>query len=301
MELSLDDEVICGHLVTSQTKKLWSIQMDISSKLIEVCNKYGIRLWAEGGTLLGAVRHHGYIPWDDDIDFVMMRNDYEKFKEIGPSEFHDPFFFQSFNTDNWGGGLVRICRTDTTMIDDRYKLLKNRNYGFFIDVIVMDGIPDNERFFVREYRKVELMMRLLGRYCEYKSDYTNLRAIIRTIAVKLLFTVLNPQTIHDKVIELLSNYDINNNQLCAKLQLESRFCIGPKAINLRRCSWYSDTVWLPFFNMMLPAPKEWDKVLVSQFGEEYMTPKKDPNWHRIAIIDTDTPYSEILKELERES
>ena len=94
--INMHEEVIDGHLVTTETKKLWAVEMDIAQKLLDVCKKHNLPIWAEAGTLLGAVRHKGFIPWDDDMDFCMMRKDYEKLMEIAPHEFLYPYFFQSF-------------------------------------------------------------------------------------------------------------------------------------------------------------------------------------------------------------
>ena len=78
MNFNLNEEIIDGHLVIEEDKKLWAVEMDLAEKLLNVCKKHDLKIWAEGGTLLGAVRHKGFIPWDNDMDFVMMRDDYEK-------------------------------------------------------------------------------------------------------------------------------------------------------------------------------------------------------------------------------
>ena len=90
------DEIRSGFLVTSHRKKLWNVQIGLINEFARVCKKYNLRWFAYGGTLLGAVRHNGFIPWDDDVDLVMLRPDYNKFLEIAPIEIDYPYFF-----DNW--------------------------------------------------------------------------------------------------------------------------------------------------------------------------------------------------------
>lgn len=70
----LNEEVRCGYTVTKQMKEVWAVELDMLEKLLSVCKKHDIKIFASGGTMLGAVRHQGFIPWDDDIDMMMFRD-----------------------------------------------------------------------------------------------------------------------------------------------------------------------------------------------------------------------------------
>lgn len=72
---SLDEEVRCDYTVTKEAKKLWAAEMDLALQLEKICKKHNIKYFAAGGTLLGAVRHKGFIPWDNDMDFLMLKDD----------------------------------------------------------------------------------------------------------------------------------------------------------------------------------------------------------------------------------
>ena len=78
-EIFFEEEVRCDFLVTQDRKKLWAVLLDMLLKIDDVCKKYHLTYFLEAGTLLGAIRHKGMIPWDDDIDIFMPRKDYNKF------------------------------------------------------------------------------------------------------------------------------------------------------------------------------------------------------------------------------
>ena len=90
-----DEEIRDGYKVSREMKKIWAVELDLLNELNRVCNKHNIRCMAWAGTMLGAIRHKGFIPWDDDIDIMLFRDDYEKLCEIAPSEFTYPYFFQT--------------------------------------------------------------------------------------------------------------------------------------------------------------------------------------------------------------
>ena len=85
----LREEIICGYKVSTKMKKIWAVQLDLVLQLKRVCEKYNLRYFMYAGTLIGAVRHQGYIPWDDDLDIIMPRADYDKLKAVAETEFQE--------------------------------------------------------------------------------------------------------------------------------------------------------------------------------------------------------------------
>ena len=105
----MNEEIRDGYVVSAEMKKVWDIQMHLMRKVLDVCRENDLNIWVDGGTLLGAVRHHGYIPWDDDIDLIMMRDDYERLQRIAAQYFTPPLFFQTAYTDQLSAPSVPLA------------------------------------------------------------------------------------------------------------------------------------------------------------------------------------------------
>ena len=161
--MNLEKECRRGYVISVEMKKIWSIQIAMLNKLLEVCKKYHLDIWADSGTLLGAVREKGYIPWDDDIDMVMMRKDYNRLVEVSKNEFLDPYFFQCMFTEkHYHRGHAQLRMKGTTAIlpgdinecfDKYYAMLNNMDNTSY-------GINANMVLFAKEkgmYRDISLL------------------------------------------------------------------------------------------------------------------------------------------------
>ena len=163
----LNEEVRCGYTVTKQRKEVWAVELDLLQEFMRVCNKYGLKYCADGGTLLGAIRHHGFIPWDDDLDIAMLRSDFEKLNEVAPAEFKKPYFWQTEETDKGSArGHAQLRNSDTTgIIKTEYERQRNNNFnqGIFIDIFPFDTVVDDEEKLAEQDLK---RMELLTKYRE---------------------------------------------------------------------------------------------------------------------------------------
>lgn len=132
------------ELSPEQLRQMQLVQLEMLSEVDRICRKHRILYSMDGGTLLGAVRHHGFIPWDDDIDLIMERSQYDRFFEICKRELDTGrFFLQEHRTDRYYCvGYPRLRRKNTVYRRAGHEHMHYRT-GIFIDIFVLDGVPDN--------------------------------------------------------------------------------------------------------------------------------------------------------------
>ena len=128
----------------SNIEFLHKVDMDIVKSVVQICDTHGLKYYMLGGTMLGAIRHKGFIPWDDDIDLGMPRDDYEKFLEIAPQELPGVLKVVNYrNTPNYQYYITRILDTDTKVIEER--IGNDSKYtNASIDIFPIDGTPNNK-------------------------------------------------------------------------------------------------------------------------------------------------------------
>ena len=134
------DEIRSGFLVSVTRKRIWEKEIEMLTVLDDICRRHDIRWFSAYGTLLGAVRHHGFVPWDDDIDVFMLRPDYERFCKIAIEEIKEPFYW-----DNWhhtGRFLLYSKIRDSRTTAWEHDLPLEYHQGMFIDIFPLDDAPD---------------------------------------------------------------------------------------------------------------------------------------------------------------
>lgn len=281
----------CGFLVDEKRKKVWAAELGLLDRFARVCAKHGLRWFAMGGTLLGAVRHKGFIPWDDDIDVIMPRRDYDTLLRIGSEEFAAPYFFQTPETerDFFRTHIqIRDSRTTGAIGED---IGRDINRGIFIDVFVLDESPDDPVLLERHRRVLRRLTRKAG-HSTFAHEY---RSIFKRAWYKLLATP-----------PFGGGYSAA--EYFRRFQAESRKYLGSgcgkaahTALSYRdgviwdAADW-AETVMLDFEMIEICAPKGYDAILKRQYGD-YMAIPADKNGtaHGEVVFEPDIPYEEYFK------
>lgn len=121
------------------------VELDILKKIDRICKKHGITYFLDGGTALGAVRHGGFIPWDDDIDLGMLRDDYDRFIEIAQAELGNDYFLQTRKTDpKCPFSFAKVRKEGTTFVEWNKRNVK-MHHGIFVDIFPYDVLPEEGR------------------------------------------------------------------------------------------------------------------------------------------------------------
>lgn len=274
-----------------QNKSLTIIQnaeLDILKQVAEICSKYKIDYFIVCGTLLGAVRHGGFIPWDDDVDIAIPRPQYCSFIEAAKKELADPFGIQVFDgsckkKQNYFAKITN-AKVQVREVKSDY----NTCLPSWLDVFPLDGAPENN-LKTRLWRKKCTILYKLFTVSQLKYKYkrelrttkssSTKEILMRLFLVMRLDCLLNSRLIWEILDKNLKKYD---------------YCNAPYAIN--HCSvwrakelfpkgYYDKGIKILFSGVLVQAPKEYDKILKQLYGDYMVLPPKEKrNRHSIEII-----------------
>ena len=274
-----------GYLVSAKTKELWAVQLDLLNEFDRVCKKYGIKFMLDFGSLLGAVRHKGFIPWDDDLDVSMLREDYEKLIEIAPYEFKEPYFLQNHHSErNFSYTVAKLRRSDTTFLSSIDLTWERVNHGIFIDVFVYDSFPSDDIEYLKEIVQFSKTMhyRMQAMSC-VPSINDGMKMILRYYYYNLRYRSIYEQ--YDMLEKFAKQFD--NGPFKA--------CIMSNMIRFYHDTWFDQKIEMPFENLMMPVSAYYDAILTLLYGD-YMTPILGSSAHDLVYCDTCSSYLEVMKD-----
>lgn len=291
------EEVRCDFRVTEKQKRIWAIELDLMSQLLRVCKKHNIRISVFAGTLLGAIRHKGFIPWDDDLDVCIPRADFEKLIKVAPNEFKHPYFLQSALSDRrYFCGYARLRNSLSTAHILKYHSAEY-NHGIYIDVYVVDGYIDDEKLRNKQDRLKRVIEKIANIYSsqQYSGNVVlrGLKRAARYIFYSTLCKMIKYETIVKWYSNNLSRYDKISNSV-STLTHDKR--IADSSFFEKNA--FDDIIYLPFENIEVPVPSCYDRILRNKYGDymKYPPIEKRGVWHTgVVDFDPDIPYEEYFK------
>lgn len=292
------EEVRCDYTISTKMKKVWAEELKLYGIFQDICDKRGIHCFWAYGNLLGAARHQGFIPWDDDIDVFVSRKDYEKLCEVAAEDFETPYFFQNDRTDpgaHIAFGKLRNSMT-TAILDfeapSRYKY----NQGIFLDIFPLDNVPDDPEelaIFTKEIAFWKRMTQKWARMFDARTFYFGrnwMRATIPFMLIaKGIVKLLRIPNIPCRILEkTMQRYNDQETECVCMLGL------GEVKPYPRSC--FDDTVMLPYEFLQVPAPVGYLKMLDIDYGNwhQFVRGAAGGNMHEGMTYDTERPYTDYL-------
>ncbi len=253
------------ELTADEVKLIQKIQLDILKEVDRICKSENIRYSIDGGTLLGAVRHQGFIPWDPDIDVIMLREDYEKFFQASMKNMNfEKYFLQEERTDSdYRWGFTKIRRNGTHLVRCGQEHLKMRN-GIFIDILIMDNVPDN---------LIERMLFLFFCYCCRFVMWSEVGKLEeKNTFKKLMYKCTNhiPIRLVFRALKRVRNY---YNQKESKLvrYMTCRYTYNKKLVGIEK-KFFENYQEYIFENTKFPGFRNYDEYLKTLYGDYMLLP-----------------------------
>ncbi len=274
-----NEEIRYWFKVSANRKKLWNIQLGLIEEVKKICKKHGLKYYADSWTLLWAVRHKWFIPWDDDVDLVMFRDDYDKFREIAPKELPSHVKLCKFYC--W---ISEIVNTNTAAL--WYKNWWDKDFvgWIWIDIFPLDYAS---KFMIINHIKSIILRFLWMILISQKSDkliekITGYKKFILKIS-KIIFRRINSLKIHNIYEKVSRKYFFKWNNVYS--------CYCPYHFLSKNI--YDDSFNEYFENIVVNIPSWYDELLKSRY-DDYMTPVIYEWWHH-CLYSVDKSYKDIIK------
>lgn len=266
-----------GFYVEPMMKKAWAAQLEVLQEIDSICTRHDIQYFAEWGTLLGAIRHRGFIPWDDDIDIGMKRSEYLKFARIAKTELSSNYKLLSVDHDNkWSEALSRVINTASVPLQgEDLKRFHGFPYMAGIDIFILDNVPPNkeEEEILRNLYSATYGLAQKWNEEDYSEEekMSDLREVEMICNVKFDETKSYQRQLYvlgDRVASMY--WDIG--EAAREVAVMPSLVQNPDKKVPASC--YKDTIRVPFENTSILIPNGYEDILRMRYGADYMTPKQ---------------------------
>lgn len=289
----LEPETRSGVYISADKKLAWKCMLDILEIFMRVCDKYDLEWSMDGGSLIGAIRHKGFVPWDDDIDVVMPRKDYDKLQQVLPKELPTHLFMQTSKTDPELLTPILKIRNKNTCGIDPYHANNHvcMNMGIMVDVdpIDVDPVDVTKR---DKLRRHDFFYRGIRSNAFAKSP-RGISARVKHIIGSVLYKVIGNNLLYwlrerpYRVMALRMPY-------AQHLQIYPGQ-VGYVARCNRKAEWFKEYMVVPFEYLKVKVPVAYDAILTQNYGD-WRTPSREGSQHGTLILDAKRCYKDVLIE-----
>lgn len=254
------------NISEKELRQIQDIQQDLIRELTRICKKCGIHFNMVGGTMLGAIRHKGYIPWDDDADIGFLRTEYEKFRQACKNELnHEKYYMQDLRDTEgyrWGYGKLRRKNTEFVRLSQEFMPYEQ---GISIDLMPFDNVPDywlsRKIHFFRCFLFRKLFWSEVGSRAEKNLCIRYVYKIMRLIPMKVIIKSYQ---------RFIDTGQRRKTRLVRILTFPT-----PKGIYGYKRAWYTHLKLYKFGEMKLPGAQDYDGYLQAKYGKYMELPSME--------------------------
>lgn len=260
--------------------------LNILKVIINICQRHDLTYYVYGGTLLGAIRHKGFIPWDDDVDIAMPRKDFEKLKHY-QDELPEYMFLDTIQRKGHKWTPARIM--DTRMTLETGRALKRAEMNVWVDILIIDGVPNPNTIQFKLFSLTYLSARLLYKFSNFSNevDLERKRSQVEKFFVRFAMVthvekIINQQLAGRFLDWVSRRYDMDKCEYVATLS-------GPRKMEETQPKvWFGVGREVPFEDIVVTTMTEPEKFCVKFYGPDYMTPPPvdKRNEHNVKIVST---------------
>lgn len=272
--------------MTEELKKVHQLELLLASEVLRICKKYDLKVVMLAGTFLGAIRHNGFIPWDDDMDFGMPRKDFEKFKTLCKSELDtEKFFLQTDQTDkNYPFNFLKL-RLNNTRVSEEFSLDANVHSGIYIDIFPIDDISPNAIIRFVQLKGFWFFRNLLWIKCGYGDIDRKQRLSFKFVKlISSIFSISFLKKMKHRCILMGQNSN-------ADFVVVSDGSYGLKKETFPK-EWLREVEIYPFDNMKIWGIRNYKAYLEHMYGDYMQIPPEDQRNHHKRIDVDFGPYAE---------
>ena len=257
------------------------VQLEMALEVKRICQKHDINYFIIAGTLLGAVRHSGFIPWDDDLDIGMLRDEYEKFINVAKAELREEYFLQTWNTDSSFALPIAKVRKKGTKFIEKNSSKANLHNGIYIDIFPFDNVPNST-----SNQKVQNWITyILKRVIIVKQGYEiwEEQEYFKRFIYKSLDLITKPLPVY-KVKGVLYKEMTKYNSSKTEDVVAIGGSYGYWKESIKR-KWVDSLTTINFDSYELSCPNEYIKYLEYFYGEYMTLPPEDKRYGRHKILE----------------